>query len=595
MKNKILTIVTTSLLLLSSLIVLPIPSEGKNNRGDGKTEYWAVLIGVDCYRPLNYVFTLPVEKDVEYMYKTLLVSDHWQEDHIKIILDKNATRYNIVKALRWLDRMDDGDDISLIYYTGHGYYLNWKSKLLNTTIPIDLPPFDEKDRCDEYLTTYLTMKNPFAIITDDLLNRLLNRLDSKGVAVILDSCYSGGMSDINNSKGFFGRFLNNSVSNWVKDFSRDIRKKERVTLMASRENESAYMIGWKGFGSFVSEGLQGYADSNNDTIVSAEEAFNYAAPKYFDFIYENCIPTIDDQYLGELFLTNKELPPSKPVVSSANGTIGSPGQVFVFNASSKDPENDTIRYGWNWRDDSISERWDYWGYNAQEWSNYYNSRENCTMTHSWEEPGVYTVRVKAQDEHGAEIIPDYDLQGLWTKPIYILIPSNDETVDQYQLRSRWLVSISQGQNRSWAQSFTPNSSNLSKIKLNLGLSWNYEGINENLQKYPLNISIRKSLNGVDLVKISEKPYTEMTPGYRYRRWIEFDFPNLTVNPEDKYYILVTCDSPNQLYYWIMMETEDSDNDPYTGGDAYNKYEGHWDWETKNPNYGYEDFCFITYK
>jgi len=595
--------------ILTNLVVLPITASevGKNPladisasktswKGDGKTDYWAVLIGVDFNKVLGRVFIIPFEEYVNDMYNTLLVSDHWKADHIKVIIDKNATQINIIKALRWLGKMADGDDVCLVYYVGHGYYLNLKAKKLGINIPIDLPPFDEKDRCDEFITTYWSGKNPFAIITDDLMNSLLNKIHAKGVAVILDSCYSGGMSDIDNSKGFFRRFLNHSLSNWMRDFSRHISKKGRVTLMACRENETALVTFAKMFGSgFVREGLQGYADNNKDGVVSVEEAFAYGAPRYKELCNsifgENIYPVIDDRYDGELVLTDADLPPSLPNLTS-KVMIGIPNEVFKFSVSSIDPENDRIRYGWNWRDDNVSEYSKNWGYDAEEWSDYYNSGEVCTMQHSWVNPGVYTVRVKAQDEHGAEIIPNWDYSGLWTEPSYILIPSDNETVDQYQIMAPNGCCFN---NCSIAQSFTPNLTSLSKIKLKLASDVPDDIYLEYKQKYPLNVSIRSNLSGEDIAKVSKKPYGELRFG-KDRKWIEFDFPNITLVSGEKYYIVVSCDSPLSLYCWYGFDRsffypDVNFSDPYPGGESYYYEPLHLFWHPET----YNDYCFITYE
>jgi len=603
MKKKLFVTVIICMFLFPSFNVITTTShELENNSrinkfvnlkmGNGETEYWAVLIGVgmgsENQHPDNCV-----ERNIKYMHKTLIASDFWKTDHIKVITEKNATALNIIKALRWLDRMDDGNDVSLVYYSGHGDYLHLENERLGFEIPIDLPPFDEKDRCDEIITTYGYDKKLFAFITDDLFNFLLNRLDSQGVAVIYDSCYSGGMSD--------------------SDHNED---NNRVTLMSSRENERGGASWWRLFGSFVSEGLQGYADSNEDGMVTAEEAFAYASPKYPPFCY--CVPTIDDQYSGELILTRTELPPSLPNLESCN-TVGKTSTIFNFYAQSTDPEDHKIRYGWNWRNDSVNDWHNVWGGNVEEWSDYYNSNEICNMVHLWDTPGVYTVRVKAQDEYGAEIIPDDNDTGLWTKPLYMLIHSDDEIVDQYQLASTNTTydiymdctnytgyilvnhSNSISINQSIAQSFIPTKGNLSKIKIKFTPHCPNDMYMDEKERYPVNISIRENLDGEDLIKISKKLSTELivpdsfTPSIPstiaslyytfYCRWVEFNFHDLNIIPGKKYYIVVSCDSPNYLYGWCR-----------TLSDSYQKGEAFYNNDSQNWLCNLDtDMCFITYE
>jgi hypothetical protein len=153
-----------------------------------------------------------------------------------------------------------------------------------------------------------------------------------------------------------------------------------------------------------------------------------------------------------------------------------------------------------------------------------------------------------------------------------------------------------------AQSFTPNATHLSKIKLKLSLSNWYSSHPEDYEKYPLNVSIRNNLSGEDLVKISKKPYTELHRGLGYIQWVEFDFPDLTIIPGDKYYIVVSCDSPYQiqpLYGWGFMDTSspefENHFDSYPRGESYTEM-GPNHWVPDYPYYpGYIDRCFITYE
>jgi len=83
-------------------------------------------------------------EEVDDLYDLLLESPCWSEDHIKVIKGEDATASNIVAGLRWLDKMEDSKDISLVYLTTHGGPLGF-----------DFPPFDEDDGTDELLMAVL--------------------------------------------------------------------------------------------------------------------------------------------------------------------------------------------------------------------------------------------------------------------------------------------------------------------------------------------------------------------------------------------------------------------------------------------------------
>jgi hypothetical protein len=65
---------------------------------------------------------------------------------------------------------------------------------------------------------------------------------------------------------------------------------------------------------------------------------------------------------------------------------------YQFSTSTEDPDEDQVQYGWDFNGDSI----------VDEWSNFYDSGDTCTMTYSWAEPGEYAIKVKAKDIKEAE-------------------------------------------------------------------------------------------------------------------------------------------------------------------------------------------------
>jgi hypothetical protein len=264
------------------------------------TEYWALLVAVGVYLNHPEMDRPSMLVEVDDVYNSLLASDNWQSSHIRKITGENANLENILSGLQWLAKMDDGDDISLVYITTHG-----------GTLITDIPPRDEADGKDECLIPYEGFDDPTKFIWDDELVFLLNLLESKGICVIIDSCYSGGFNDQSFTNEIskliahtFTR-IKNLVDNynsalWVKDFSKDISGNNRVVLMACKEDEVSY---GSDFSKYIAEGLRGNADANKDEICSAEEVFNYARPRVEALGMQH--PTILDMYSGDLPLTGE--------------------------------------------------------------------------------------------------------------------------------------------------------------------------------------------------------------------------------------------------------------------------------------------------
>lgn len=298
MKNKLTTILMISIFLLTSVITLPASKiynfEAKSV--DNETEYWGLLIAVGEYYNHPDENRPSMLQAIEELRTTLLSSEKWDADHIKTIKAEEATMINIIRGFFWLDRMEDRNDISLVWISTHGFPLedqNGKG--------LDLPPFDEEDGCDEALVTYYGFEYTLAAIWDDLLNFLLNRLESEGVCLMVDSCYSGGFND-KPIKNNVEDQSTNFAQEFIQDFSDGLLGQNRIVLMSSEEDT----LSWGStFSYYVIEGLQGIGDTNgnNDDIVSAEEAFYYARPLVENASYQRQRPTILDLYPGELPLT----------------------------------------------------------------------------------------------------------------------------------------------------------------------------------------------------------------------------------------------------------------------------------------------------
>jgi len=263
------------------------------------TEYWALLIAVGVYYNHHDQDRPSMLDAVDNLYSTLVSSENWYPDHIKMIKAEDATVFNIIKGFLWLDRMDDADDISLVYITTHGFPLRNENG-----VGIDLPPYDEADGCDEALVTYYGFEYHIAIIWDDLLNFLLSMLDSHGICVVIDSCFSGGFNDnifIEHHENQH-HYRYNTSSVFTQEFIKDLEGNGRVVLMSSQEDEPSW---GSYFSDYLTSGFEGWGDvfGNLDGVVSAEEAFYFAKP-WVELLTSGAQhPTILDLYTGELPVT----------------------------------------------------------------------------------------------------------------------------------------------------------------------------------------------------------------------------------------------------------------------------------------------------
>ncbi len=155
-----------------------------------------------------------------------------------------------------------------------------------------------------------------------------------------------------------------------------------------------------------------YFSYTNDSILDISSKYKFRIRLYdipegghkvtvtFCNINDNC--SFDD--VTVTYTENN--PPEKPgrPYGPDRGVINTE---YTFSTHSTDPENDTIRYGWDWDGDNV----------VDEWTNYYPSGETVFASHSWSYTGTYPIKVKAEDSNG--------LQSALSSPLSILITDNN--------------------------------------------------------------------------------------------------------------------------------------------------------------------------
>ena len=269
-KIAILILISTILAVLPILIPPQTPAYAE----EPEPECWAVIVGVSDYKRLDDISGNA--NSAEELFQ--LLSPAWGEEHIKLLLDSEATKANVREAIDWLASNKDANDTVLFYFAGHG-----------ETRKAQIAPYNAY-----YAKTWITSSE---------LSGWLRALDSERIVIILDTCYAGR-------------------------FETSLSDSGRVVLMSSRADEESWVSQWEYddewyniFTYFLLEALSefDYADDNWDYELSAEELFRYAEHEVV-FVTEDWKqpiqhPVLSDQYPGELsllvqfiFNTEPELP-----------------------------------------------------------------------------------------------------------------------------------------------------------------------------------------------------------------------------------------------------------------------------------------------
>ena len=281
--------------------------------GDGKTEYYAIIAG--CIKYKDPVNDIPIGwAQQRFLLWSLLAAPNWKRKNIIVLFnDKTdvfhpsltvggATRENILRALDYMAKKVDGDDIFLFAWQGHGSSVEdddgdemrwWKpwDRWDEVICPYDIY-IDEGGKLHNY-------------IRDDELGEKFDNILCKGQCIILECCLSGGLIE-KSAKNQFTLDVNKDgiidpeeASNFSRDLgddlnsshSKDIYSFGRVVLVNALGETISRVTPFFGgpLTTGMAMGLLGQwrgskKDRNHDGFISAEEAFRWAKPKIYAMI-----------------------------------------------------------------------------------------------------------------------------------------------------------------------------------------------------------------------------------------------------------------------------------------------------------------------
>lgn len=306
--------------ILSALLVQPaVPAYA----GEPESECWAVIVGVSDYQQIGDLSY--ADDDAEELAQ--LLGPVWGEDHIRLLVDAEATKAEVRQAMNWLVAQDSPGDTVLFCFSGHGDPDGY------------IAPYDAY-----YAETWISRSE---------LASWLDKLDSQKVVVILDTCHAGR-------------------------FETSLDEEGRVILMSSAANEVSWetpTLRHSVFVHYILEALDEFADVNHDYELSAEELFQYAEPETVDYTEFSGFtstqhPVLYDGYPGELILlvefvfeTEPSIPSGTPILvvdnqpylSYSSPLIYAPGSALELEVVSPVGMGEGIRYVFaSWGDGNTS-------------------------------------------------------------------------------------------------------------------------------------------------------------------------------------------------------------------------------------------------
>jgi metacaspase-1 len=142
----------------------------------------AVVVGIDDYPGTDADLDGSVA-DARAMRDLLIQQYGFREGDVRMLLNNQATRGNIIGAFRQHLGQARPEDVVVFYFSGHGMQLD-NNYLLK-------PPVDrEPDGVDESIVVW-DDSGRIGVIVDDELGFLADQLQARRALIMIDACHSG--------------------------------------------------------------------------------------------------------------------------------------------------------------------------------------------------------------------------------------------------------------------------------------------------------------------------------------------------------------------------------------------------------------------
>jgi len=225
---------------------------------------YAVIIGIGNYRDARIPKLDYARADAQAFFDLLINPKRVgiRKDKIRLLIDQEATLFNIKDNISgWLFRNAGTESTVIIFFAGHGGLETDRKGLEKDGLAKYLLPWDAKP--DNLYASSLS-NNDF--------EGLLATIKSNRLAIFMDSCYAGGVSerkarDIQITDDPYQKLTTGSG---------------RLVIAAAQPNQRAFEDHSLRHGIFAHhllEALEGKADYDNDGYVTLVEVFKYLEKK----------------------------------------------------------------------------------------------------------------------------------------------------------------------------------------------------------------------------------------------------------------------------------------------------------------------------
>ncbi len=234
--------------------------ESTGNRLDYSASH-ALVVGINTYQ--NWPHLEYAAKDAREMSALLAA----QGFRTHLLVDRQATRANILARLRAIDRSVDRNSRVVFYFAGHGLTEDLPGGgERGYLVPVDADTYDWKH-------TMMPM---------DRLNRLMKKMKAKHILMAFDSCYSGlGLTRaVRLNSGMDDAYIRKMMR------SRSIQ----ILTAGGRSEQAVEAAGHGLFTDHLLAALSGAADINRDGYITATEIYATLRPSITQKSYSRQTP-----------------------------------------------------------------------------------------------------------------------------------------------------------------------------------------------------------------------------------------------------------------------------------------------------------------